>query len=110
MLNSPKSTTSSGNPNHSNHVDTYLEMSWEERILFAINIEYLWRLTLLSQDTVLANHNKIMQETLSSKQQEYESDKKFYLDLIGKMKEDIAKLKTEKDKITKEYEGRQAKQ
>ena len=76
--------------------------------MFAINIEYLWRLTLLSQDTVLASHNKIMQETLSSKQQEYESDKKFYLDLIGKMKEDIAKLKTEKDKITKEYEGRQA--
>lgn len=88
-------------------VGNYLEMNWPERILFAINIEYLWRLTLLNQDTVLANHNKIMQDTLSSKQQEYDSDKRFYLDLIGKMKEDIAKLKSENERITKEYEGMQ---
>lgn len=60
---------------------------------------------LLSQDNILSQHNKILDGILSERQADFNRDKHTYLDLIYKMKADIARLNEEKIKITNEFEG-----
>lgn len=82
-----------------------MALSWEERILLCVNIEYLWRCLLLAQDRVLSNHTKILKQKLDEQKSEFDSDKKTYLDLIYKMKSEISKLKAEKEQQQRDFEG-----
>ena len=67
-------------------------MSWEERILLGINIEYLWRCMLLSQDKILSTYDQYMNGVIGSKFSEYDKDKEQYVDSISSLKAEILQL------------------
>lgn len=53
---------------HKNHSNFNLELSWDERVLLAVNIEYIWQSMIMTQDTILSRFNKHLENKL--KQQE----------------------------------------
>lgn len=81
-------------------------MSWEERILLGINIEYLWRCMLLGQDKILSSYDQHMKNIISSKFSEYDRDKENYVNSISKLKLEVTGLQKKIIEITKDYEGR----
>lgn len=72
----------------------------------ANNIEYLWRSMLLSQDKIMTRFDGILNSALQEKIDEFCHDKKTYLTLIHKMKEDIQNLNQKYDSTVAEFESK----
>ena len=54
--------------NDKKHSNFNLELSWDERVLLAVNIEYIWHSMIMTQETILSKFNKHLEKKL--KQQE----------------------------------------
>lgn len=80
-------------------------MSWEERVLLGINIEYLWRCMLLCQDKILSSYDQHTKNMISTKFNEYDKEKENFVDTIAKLKLEVVTLKKKIVDTTKEYEG-----
>jgi hypothetical protein len=72
----------------------YLEFSmvvnWEERTLIAKNIEFLWKIMQTEQDKILKYHNQRLDEQLLIKEESFTKQKSIYIQIISKLKNDIA--------------------
>lgn len=53
--------------------DTQLKMGWEERGLFAMSLDYLWRCILHSQDKILTKNDQTLKDKIKSFQSNFDN-------------------------------------
>jgi len=89
-----------------NGVEHSMKMSWQERILISVNIEYLWRCMLISQDRILSKHLFILDKSLSTQKDEFDEKKAVYQEVIHKMQKEIDALHESKKLMANDYESK----
>lgn len=75
--------------------EKYLKMDWEERSLFTLNLDYLWKLILFTQEKVCAYNEKQLREKLRFYEQSFNSKNEILVKEIEEKDIQIKKLLAE---------------
>ena len=75
--------------------ENHLKMDWDERGLFALNLDYLWRWILFTQDKVCSHNDKTLNEKIRYYEKCYYEKNEVLVKELDERDKQIKKLLTE---------------